>query len=82
MMGDFLQPTTTRRLAEEGLEECPNSSGITNDSPLGAAESGAIDADSAEFDPDVRTILRVWPCLPVDMKAAIMAIIRATASVK
>jgi hypothetical protein len=41
------------------------------------AESGALLVDSAENDADLQAIIEAWPSLPDDVKAGIMAIVRA-----
>ena len=42
-----------------------------------AAESGAVDAESGDIDPELAAVVEAWPTLPKAVKAGIMAFIQA-----
>ena len=64
-------------MEDKGLEPVVKSSQKTDVSPIGGAESGAVGAQSASFDADLRHIIEHWPSLPDDVKAGIVAMVRA-----
>ncbi|REJ92299.1 MAG: hypothetical protein DWQ34_13235 [Planctomycetota bacterium] len=81
MMCDFLQPTTTPRLAEEGLETTSNSPAKDAIPPGSGAESGAVDARNGAIDADLCAVIEAWPDLPADIKAGVMALVRECSEV-
>ncbi len=59
-----------------GVEGMPDSSGETHISESGGAESGAVDAGSAEFPPDLGMVIKAWPHLSEDDRRAVLDIVR------
>lgn len=64
-------------MAEAGLETVANSPQKTGNSSRGGAESGAVDARSGAFDPELQTIVDAWPSLPDTVKAGILAMVKS-----
>ena len=46
----------------------------------GAAESGAVGADSPPITADLAEVIEAWPTLPEAARAAILAMVRAASS--
>ena len=42
------------------------------------AESGALGAQNAPFDPDLATVVEAWPGLPAAIKADILAMVQVS----
>jgi len=51
-------------MGDTGFETPSNSSGETANSEKGAAESGAVGAESSCIDPDLQAVIDAWPTLP------------------
>lgn len=62
-------------MAGTGLELPPRNTGNPSDSFQSGAESGALGAHSAPFDPDLAVIVEAWPGLPDNVKASIVAMV-------
>ncbi|MCH7685408.1 MAG: hypothetical protein IH899_01785 [Planctomycetes bacterium] len=60
-----------------GLERTDDSTGNNVIQGQGGAESGAVGAQSALMDPDLRAVIEAWPELPDAVKAGILAMVRA-----
>lgn len=56
-----------------GPEHYENSSGKTHSGDEGGAESGALGARTAQFDPDLALIVAAWPKLTSAVKARIVS---------
>ena len=68
-LGDTgLEPRTVNPCSDSTLRESADRS---------AAESGAVDVQSSDPDPDLAAVVEAWPTLPKAVKAGVMAIVRA-----
>jgi len=47
--------------------------------PQGGAESGALYAELARYDPDLAELIRCWADLPEDVRAGVLVMVRAAA---
>ncbi len=65
------------QVAGTGLELSHETTGNSIGSPQSGAESGAHDAQSGTFDPDLAAFVDAWPTLPEPLKAGILALVRA-----
>jgi hypothetical protein len=67
-------------MGDRGLEPVDVSSSkhkdLRNSSIQSAAESGAVESQNTEIDPDLAKIIDAWPGLPNTAKKYILAIIR------
>ena len=64
------------------IEQYPNSPQKTALSERGGAESGAVAARNGPIDPDLALIIEVWPGLPEETKAGILAMVRTSGDAK
>ncbi|MCH7727784.1 MAG: hypothetical protein IH991_15080 [Planctomycetes bacterium] len=71
------EQSTLGIVAEAGLERPPQTAGETPNSVRGGAESGALDAQSGAFDPNLQAIIDAWQTLPKSVKADILAMVKA-----
>ncbi len=60
-----------------GVEPLAESSGKAYESENGGAGGGAIEGDNAQFDADLATVIAAWPTLADDVKAGIVAMVKA-----
>ena len=65
-------------MAEAGLEGSSKYSGKTGVSERGGAESGARDAQTGPIDDDLAELIAAWPGLPNDVKADVLAMVKAS----
>ena len=61
-----------------GLEHGAKTTANANNPKIGAAESGATEADSGDSDPDLARLIDRWPSLPEAIRRAIMAMVETT----
>ena len=62
-----------------GLEHLAKTTGKTNDSKAGGAESGAVGSEIGPIEPDLRRLIDAWPTLPDALKTGIVAMVEAAA---
>lgn len=64
----------------EGLEQPPNTSEKVGILQYSGAESGALQTALSLNDVDFQTVVAHWPNLPDEIKAGILAMVRAVSS--
>lgn len=64
-------------MGDTGLEQTPITPPKTPISKKSGTESGTVGDENGPTAPDLAQIIDHWPTLPVHLKAAIMAIIKA-----
>jgi len=64
-------------MGDTGLEQAAEVSGKTGGSRESGANSGALGARDAPWDPDLAAVEAAWPALPAAIKAGILALVRA-----
>ena len=60
-----------------GIEPAPKSSGNQGVGNQSGAECGALNAQRAEFPPDLAAVVDAWPTLPAAIRTAILAMLDA-----
>jgi hypothetical protein len=63
----------------QGIRTTPKNTGKTGVADETGANSGALSAESIAADPDLLELAAAWPTLPDEVKAGIMAAVRAAA---
>ena len=66
----------THSIAPRGFEQSPLTPPKTVISEKRGAESGALDGDSPDSDPDLARLVGAWPDLPDEIKQTIMTLVR------
>ena len=73
--------TALAGMGDTGLEPHHVTTGVSKDlansAPTSAAESGAVRAQAPVDDPDLATVMSVWPSLPEAVRVGIMAMVQA-----
>jgi hypothetical protein len=67
---------TPTGLEQEDVSTNPTSI-LGNLASSGAAESGAVLADSASWDPELQELIRAWPVLPARVRTTLLDLARA-----
>ena len=65
-------------MGDAGLELSPQDTEKTRFSKTGAAESGAVENNTAPTAPDLAKVIEVWPTLADAIKRGILAMIDAS----
>jgi len=68
-------------VAEEGLEQAPDSPGETKILGLGGAKSGALGAQLAVYGPNLAAVDEAWDSLPEEARVGILALVKEALSI-
>lgn len=69
------EATGRKKMAEvHGIRTNAENAWETASAVQSGAESGALFADSSQFEADLQVVVDAWPTLPADLKASIVEI--------